>query len=184
MVSELLLPVTTRLRKIGRPRVPLSEELPLRSELFSADQMELYGRILAASHELLSAGERISFWRAWIENENTLFSVCSVLTEAVTADRPLTPAGEWLFDNFYLIEEQIRTARRHLPKGYSRELPLLARGPSAHLPRVYDIALRRSRMAMAGSIRRVSGALLRRTRLFPVCSWESYGRFRSCCGWR
>ena len=75
------------------------------------------------------------------ENENTLFSVCSVLTEAVTADRPLTPAGEWLFDNFYLIEEQIRTARRHLPTGYSRELPLLARGPSAHLPRVYDIAL-------------------------------------------
>ncbi|MEK7716911.1 MAG: cyclic beta 1-2 glucan synthetase, partial [Pseudomonadota bacterium] len=43
--------------------------------------------------------------------------------------------------NFYLIEEQIRTARRHLPKGYSRELPRLLNGPSAGLPRVYDIAL-------------------------------------------
>ncbi|HSW52034.1 MAG TPA: hypothetical protein VLG93_02285, partial [Sulfuricaulis sp.] len=49
--------------------------------------------------------------------------------------------GEWLLDNFYLVEEQIRTARRHLPKGYSRELPRLAHGPSAGLPRVYDIAL-------------------------------------------
>src|SRR5581483_5381165 len=48
---------------------------------------------------------------------------------------------EWLLDNFYLIEEQIRTAKKHLPKGYSRELPRLARGPSAGLPRVYDIAL-------------------------------------------
>src|SRR6185437_1240710 len=37
-------------------------------------------------------------------------------------------------------EEQVRIARRHLPKGYSRELPRLAHGPSAGLPRVYDIA--------------------------------------------
>ena len=53
----------------------------------------------------------------------------------------IAPAGEWLLDNFYLIEEQIRTAKRHLPKGYSRELPCLLNGPSAGLPRVYDIAL-------------------------------------------
>ena len=56
-------------------------------------------------------------------------------------DRRITPASEWLLDNFYLIEEQIRTARRHLPAGYSRELPRLAAGPSAGLPRVYDLAL-------------------------------------------
>jgi cyclic beta-1,2-glucan synthetase len=59
----------------------------------------------------------------------------------VNDDRRITPAGEWLLDNFYLIEEQVRTARRHLPPGYSRELPRLAGGPSAGLPRVYDIAL-------------------------------------------
>ncbi|MGH8761679.1 MAG: GH36-type glycosyl hydrolase domain-containing protein [Nitrosospira sp.] len=140
-VSELLLPIATRLRKIGRPRIPLSKELPLRAELFSADQMELYGGILAASHELSSAHGTDQLLARLDENETTLFSICNVLTEAVTADRPLTPAGEWLFDNFYLIEEQIRTAKRHLPKGYSRELPLLARGSSANLPRVYDIAL-------------------------------------------
>ena len=53
----------------------------------------------------------------------------------------ITPAGEWLIDNFHLIEEQVATAKRHLPRGYSRELPRLASGPSAGLPRVYDIAL-------------------------------------------
>ena len=57
------------------------------------------------------------------------------------ADRRIVPAGEWLLDNFYLIEDQIRTARRHLPRDYSRELPRLRSGPSAGLPRVYDIAL-------------------------------------------
>jgi cyclic beta-1,2-glucan synthetase len=54
---------------------------------------------------------------------------------------PDHPGREWLLDNFYLIEEQISTAKRHLPKGYSRELPRLARGPSAGCPRVYDLAL-------------------------------------------
>ena len=41
----------------------------------------------------------------------------NLLTAAVRAGRRITPAGEWLLDNFYLIEEQIRTARRHLPQG-------------------------------------------------------------------
>src|SRR5208282_5370795 len=58
-----------------------------------------------------------------------------------TEGRRITPAGEWLLDNFYLIEEQIQLARRHLPRGYSRELPRLLNGPSAGLPRVYDIVL-------------------------------------------
>ena len=75
------------------------------------------------------------------ENEGVLIGVRNLLTEAVKANRRITPAGEWLLDNFYLIEEQIRTAKRHLPKGYSRELPRLLNGPSAGLPRVYDIAL-------------------------------------------
>ncbi len=57
-----------------------------------------------------------------------------------SSNQRITPAADWLLDNFYLIEEQIRTAKAHLPKGYSRELPRLARGPSAGLPRVYDLA--------------------------------------------
>ncbi len=64
-----------------------------------------------------------------------------MLALALRTGQRITPAGEWLLDNYYLIEEQIRTAQRHLPKGYSRELPGLLNGPSAKLPRVYDIAL-------------------------------------------
>ncbi|RJP30750.1 MAG: cyclic beta 1-2 glucan synthetase [Candidatus Omnitrophota bacterium] len=37
--------------------------------------------------------------------------------------------------------EQIRATRHHLPKGYSRELPVLINGNSAEFPRVYDMAL-------------------------------------------
>ena len=117
------------------------DELPLRSELFSADQMEQHGKTLAGVHQLKPGRPRDHLLARLAENESLLLEVHNLLTEAVKADRRITPAGEWLLDNFYLIEEQIRTARRHLPKGYSRELPRLLNGPSAGLPRVYDIAL-------------------------------------------
>jgi cellobiose phosphorylase len=123
------------------PQEYLFDEPPLRSELFSSDQMDQHGKTLAGSHELSLGRAPDRLLTRLAENESVLIGACQLLTAAVTANRRITPAGEWLLDNFYLIEEQIRTAKRHLPKGYSRELPRLARGPSAGLPRVYDIAL-------------------------------------------
>jgi cellobiose phosphorylase len=114
---------------------------PLRAELFSAVQMEQHGQHLAASHPLTPAWAPDQLLARLTGNESTLIHVCTLLMAAVTATRRIAPAGEWLLDNFYLIEEQIRTAKRHLPKGYSRELPRLRSGPSAGLPRAYDLAL-------------------------------------------
>jgi hypothetical protein len=103
--------------------------------------MERHGKTLAGWHRLTRGRPSDRLLKRLADNESVLLSVHSLLTEAVKSERRITPAGEWLLDNFYLIEEQIRTARRHLPKGYSRELPRLLDGPSAGLPRVYDIAL-------------------------------------------
>ncbi len=115
-------------------------EPPLRSELFSADQMERHGRSLAGAHRVAAGRAPDLLLARLADNESVLVEVCDLQTAAVTANRRITPAAEWLLDNFYLIEEQIRTAKRHLPKGYSRELPRLANGHSAGLPRVYDLA--------------------------------------------
>jgi cyclic beta-1,2-glucan synthetase len=116
-------------------------EPPLRSELFSADQMQQHGKALAAAHQVSPSQASDQLLARLTGNEGVLLAVRDLLTESVVANRPVTPAGEWLLDNFYLIEEQIRTAKRHLPKGYSRQLPRLSSGPSAGLPRVFDIAL-------------------------------------------
>ena len=116
-------------------------EAPLRSGLFSADQMEHHGKALAASHTLSTGRPQDRLLKRLADNEEVLLGVRNLLTQAVQANLRIAPAGEWLLDNFYLIEEQIRTAKRHLPKGYSRELPRLQDGQSAGLPRVYDLAL-------------------------------------------
>ncbi|MBN1382544.1 MAG: cyclic beta 1-2 glucan synthetase [Deltaproteobacteria bacterium] len=129
------------LRRKGLEQKLACFEPPLRAELFSAEQMEQHGKTLAGSHTLSPGHLPDRLLTRLADNEDLLIGVQYLLTEAVKANRRITPAGEWLLDNFYLIEEQIRTARRHLPKGYSRELPRLMNGPSASLPRVYDIAL-------------------------------------------
>ena len=139
--------IRTRLtsRQLGlsiSPQPPFNDEPPLRAELFSTDQMEQHGvRLAVQSQSAVGVARRTSCLSRLAANEGVLTQTCDRLTTAVAAKHRITPAGEWLLDNFYLVEEQIRTARRHLPKGYSRELPALAEGASAGLPRVYDIAL-------------------------------------------
>ena len=133
--------IDTILRGTGLAPESPGNELPLRSELFSRDQMEQHGRRLAASHRVASAPTPDQLLSRLAENESVLIEALDLLTAAAKAERRIAPAAEWLLDNFYLIEEQIRTAKRHLPKGYSRELPRLVTGASAGLPRVYDLAL-------------------------------------------
>lgn len=113
----------------------------LRSELYSADQMATHGIALARQHRLTALSARDSMLGRLDDNEQLLKRSCTALTKAQMSSRRVTPAAEWLLDNFYLVEDHIRTAKTHLPKGYSRELPRLVNGPSAGLPRVYDIAL-------------------------------------------
>lgn len=120
---------------------PTLNELVVRSELFSAIQMQKHGSMLAKNHQLCHGKKTDQLLSRLAENERVIVNACNELTIAVKAGKQVTPAAVWLLDNFYLIEEQIRTAKRHLPKNYSKELPQLLTGNSIGRPRVYDIAL-------------------------------------------
>lgn len=113
----------------------------LKSELLSAEQMGQYGLVLAARHKVSATQGPDSLLARLADNEEVIKAAHQVLMDAAAAKHSVTPAGEWMLDNFYLIEEQIEIATRHLPRGYSRGLPRLEKGPSNSLPRVYDIAL-------------------------------------------
>ncbi len=117
------------------------EPLPLRAELFSAEQMEAHGARLGESYRLASSGAGSKLLRRLHANEIELQEVYALLTAALDDHQQITPSGEWLVDNFGLIEEQILIAKKHLPKGYHKGLPILAEGPSAELPRVYAMSL-------------------------------------------
>ena len=116
------------------------DEAPLRAEVFSVAQLVQHAKALAENQSVVTQRGSNRLLARLGENEQ-LLRAYNRTTQAVDKTRPVTHAAEWLLDNFYLIEEQVQMARRHLPRGYSRELPRLVSGPSAGLPRVYDLVL-------------------------------------------
>ncbi len=131
-------------RYIPKHEKILNRKVFFKSSLLNSEQMESYGIQLAESHKCSEHFIQDKLLDRLDENENILKECCQMFT-AVTAlskfDRRVMPAGEWLMDNYYMIDEQIRIIRRHLPKSYSRELPQLVECTHAGMPRVYDIAL-------------------------------------------
>jgi cyclic beta-1,2-glucan synthetase len=116
-----------------------SSEQPLHSELFSTDQLVRHAKALAEHHEVDPIPGKDRLLPRLAENEEILLQAYELLTEAAASNLRIPPASVWLLDNFYKIEEQIRLAKRHLPKGYSKELPHMQRGPLAGYPRIYDL---------------------------------------------
>ncbi len=113
----------------------------LRSELLSSDQLKHHAVALAGAHRVDRRPGKDRLLPRLDENERVLLEAYQVVTAAAAAGQRIMPAEAWLLDNYYLIEQQIALARRHLPRGYSRELPRLVSGPSAGLPRIYELAL-------------------------------------------
>ncbi|WP_295103836.1 hypothetical protein, partial [uncultured Candidatus Kuenenia sp.] len=113
----------------------------LRSELFSIEQLKRHAISLAGQHRIDLRRRPDRLLPRLADNERVLLAAYDVVTTAATHGQRITPAEAWLLDNFYLIEQQICLARRHLPRGYSRQLPRLADGQSAGFPRIYDLAL-------------------------------------------
>ncbi len=113
----------------------------LRSELFSIEQLKRQGAMLAGQYKIDPHPGPDRLLPRLADNERVLIAAYDVVTVAVAPGQRIIPAEAWLLDNFYLIEQQINQARRHLPRGYSRQLPRLANGSSAGFPRIYDLAL-------------------------------------------
>ena len=113
----------------------------LRSELFSIEQLKHHAVTLAIQHKVDPYSGPDKLLPRLGDNARVLMAAYDAVTAAATQGQRIVPAESWLLDNFYLIEQQIGLARRHFPRGYSRQLPQLADGPSAGFPRIYDLAL-------------------------------------------
>ena len=63
-----------------------------------------------------------------------------LLHQTIREERAITPAAEWLVDNFHIVDEQLREIQDNLPPGFYRELPQLAAAPLQGYPRVFGLA--------------------------------------------
>src|SRR5262245_1683717 len=98
---------------------------------------------LAAEHVEAGFGElsRTDMLEQLAANEKQLIATYRATAAAADRGRWISPAAEWLLDNFHVIREQLREGREDLPRGFYRELPQLSSGRFAGLPRVFAISV-------------------------------------------
>ena len=132
---------TRRLFRFSRKASPWDSERPIREELFSVERLEAHARSLAAAQSVASRPSRgLPLSARLADNSAVLLSAYESIVKAIDDARRITPAGEWLVDNFHLVETQIRQISTDLPPGYYRQLPKLVTGPFAGYPRVFGMA--------------------------------------------
>jgi cyclic beta-1,2-glucan synthetase len=122
-------------------RSQLEREEPILAELFSVERLEQHAHTLAAAQTVTSAPNRgHAVQRRVADNGRVLVESYRVLAQAIRDERAITPAAEWLVDNFPIVDEQLREIRDDLPADYYRELPKLSDGHLAGYPRVLGLA--------------------------------------------
>ena len=124
----------------ARAQSPWDSQSPIREELFSVERLEEHARSLATAQAVTPMPNKgRSLAGRLAENEAALLDAYRTMTAVIDEGRVITPAADWLIDNYHLIERQIRQIRTDLPPGYYRQLPKLAIGPFAGYPRVFGM---------------------------------------------
>jgi cellobiose phosphorylase len=126
----------------GRQRASIGG--PIRGELLGSDALAERARVVARGQILAERSGQ--FLRAPLlarlkDTERILEDIHARLSTTATDHLDLGTARDWLLDNFYIVEEDIREVRQTLPRGYYRELPELDGGLLAGYPRVYELAI-------------------------------------------
>jgi cyclic beta-1,2-glucan synthetase len=122
-----------------------STEPPIRSEIFSLTRFVEHGRSLGLTHLEIDTGASF-FKRAPVffprleSNMYALRAANKAISLHSDAGFDLSPAGDWLVDNFHLIDAQLKEIHIGLPRRYYESLPVLRAAPLAGLPRIYGVA--------------------------------------------
>lgn len=141
-VTSLLDSLSPYARKIIVAGHDGSQE-PIRAELFGSVRFEEHGRSLAKAQVVQidrQAYQGPTFFPRVKENIKALRLAYDYIAVTSQSGHFVTPAAEWLLDNFYLIEAQLQQIQDGVPKRYFADLPKLIDKPLEGLPRIYGIA--------------------------------------------
>ena len=114
----------------------------IRAELFGAQRFEQHGRSLAAAQPVRENSRHAggpSFFPRVQENIAALRQAYDYVATVSHSGQYVTPAAEWLLDNFHLVEAQLQQIHDGVPRRYYADLPKLADQQLEGLPRVYGI---------------------------------------------
>ncbi len=99
-----------------------------------ASQLAESHHVTTKSNQQLLLLDHLDAWRRMLKDAYLRFRSAS------PQDLAFTYAGEWMLDNFYIIEQTIRQIREDLPPGYYRQLPVLESTALTGYPQIFAVA--------------------------------------------
>ena len=116
-------------------------EPPIRAEIFGLERFAQHGRSLGDAHRAATGTpQTATFFPRLKSNVDVLYETHRYIGLHANTGYDISPAAEWLLDNFHLIEAQLKEIHEGLPRSYFKSLPILIDEPLAGLPRIYGIA--------------------------------------------
>ncbi len=105
------------------------------------EELQKHAAQIARNHPVGKSKSLNWLVRRLSDNFTLIAGVYRILNKDAEDSYSAAPAAEWLMDNFYIIEEQVKIIKRNLSRGRYSRLPVLTKGYYKGYPRVYAIAL-------------------------------------------
>jgi cyclic beta-1,2-glucan synthetase len=115
--------------------------LNIKGALLDKAQLENYLEKIASDHvlQIKSSKETYPIPRLK-ENYEVITQIYELLTEHIKLKIPIHPAGEWILDNYYIIEETVKSIIKDINIKKYTNFPGIANGPYAGFARIYELA--------------------------------------------
>ena len=140
MQGALIIAIIALLLWITLFRLSKIRRLNIHNASLTSEELDDHAKKTALEHSI-SKKKSLLNWPVPQMNENFVFisSVYKGLNEDIQKKHALHSSAEWLLDNFYIIEEQVKVLRRELTKKSYPRLPVLQAGPFKGYARIFAI---------------------------------------------
>ncbi len=97
---------------------------------------------LAEIHKVSKGSSKPRLIKPILEkSKKVLIETYRTLSSIIKSEKEISPASEWILDNFYIIQDQMVQIGIDFPKDYHKNIPLISKGEHVGFPRVYEIVL-------------------------------------------
>ena len=115
--------------------------LSTKGAVLDKQQLENYLEKLASDHVLKDKSDKNTYpIPRMLENFDVITIVYNLLNEHLKLKIPIHPAGEWLLDNYYSIEETVKSIQKDLTLKKYRNFLGIANGSNYGFARIYVLA--------------------------------------------
>ncbi len=144
--------------------------------LLQPEQLKIHANQIARQHVVAKKPKYIKSLPGRLDNNfRAITEVYKDINSCARKGRDLTPASEWLLDNYYKVEEQVKEVRQNLTRERLQKLNILKTGVLKGYPRVYAIALE--------LISHTDGRLDQGLLIDFVASYQRYSKLSSAEVW-